>query len=127
VIVAERRLAATGQSGLTEVAVRLYRPEPDDTAWLCRCEIGWPDGTWSSAAAGVDAVQALIPAPQKIGIELYTSPYTEPGPSSGTSTVADMDFQLLATCVTCSSATIGTCEFGTLRADMRPRVPRLNE
>lgn len=54
-------------------------PELEGSAWRCAYEIGWPDGSRASAAYGVDAVQALELAMQKIGIELYMSDAHEAG------------------------------------------------
>jgi hypothetical protein len=79
VVIAQRRLIVSSSFGDKDVAVRLFQPKEDDGAWLCRYEINWPDGKWSSFAAGADSVQALVLALQKIAIELYTSKYHEAG------------------------------------------------
>ena len=75
VLIAQRRLIVSGSSGDQEVPVRLFQPEENDGAWVCRYEIEWPNEKWSRFAAGVDSVQALLLALQKIGIEIYTSRY----------------------------------------------------
>ena len=46
---------------------------------MCRYEIGWPGQTRVSFAAGVDPVQAIYLMLQKIGMELYGSPYHASG------------------------------------------------
>ncbi|WP_425330050.1 DUF6968 family protein [Terrirubrum flagellatum] len=51
------------------VPIRIFAPVVNEAHFLCRYEIGWPEGAWTSAAAGVDAVQALHLALQKIGVE----------------------------------------------------------
>jgi hypothetical protein len=79
VLVAQRRLMISDPAGDREVAIRLYQPEGKDGAWGCRYEIDWPDRNWSSSAWGVDSMQALIYALQKIGTEIYTSIYHESG------------------------------------------------
>jgi hypothetical protein len=71
--IATRVLTWRRADGEKDVPVRLFRPEPDDRAWICRYEIAWPDTTFASAAYGRDAVQALVHALQKIAIELYVS------------------------------------------------------
>lgn len=47
--------------------------------WICRYSIGWPDSARDSFGAGVDSIQALHLALQKIGIELYASAYHKAG------------------------------------------------
>lgn len=61
------------------VHVRLYMPEQDEQAWICKYEIGWPAGEKRSFARGVDAIQAILLALYKIGIEIYTSDYHKAG------------------------------------------------
>jgi Domain of unknown function (DUF6968) len=73
VIIAHRRLILSTPSGETEVPVRLFQPEEDGGAWICRYEIEWPGEKWSRYAAGVASIQALILALQLIGIAIYTS------------------------------------------------------
>jgi uncharacterized protein DUF6968 len=75
VIIAHRRLILNGPSGEVEVPVRLFQPEEDGAAWICRYEIEWPSEKRSRYAAGVDSIQALMLALQLIGIEIYTSRY----------------------------------------------------
>jgi hypothetical protein len=62
-----------------DVQVRLYQPEQDEQAWICKYEIGWPTGAKHSFARGVDAIQAILLALYKIGIEIYTSDYHRAG------------------------------------------------
>jgi hypothetical protein len=62
-----------------DVQVRLYMPEQDEQAWVCKYEIGWPTGVKRSLARGVDAIQAILLALYKIGIEIYTSDYHKAG------------------------------------------------
>ncbi len=78
-LIAQRRLVVSSPSGDQDVPVRLFRPEQNDGAWICRYEIDWPNEKWSRFAAGADSVQALILALQKIGIEIYTSSYHQSG------------------------------------------------
>ena len=79
VLIAQRRLIVSSPSGDQDVPVRLFQPEQNDGAWICRYEIDWPNEKWSRFAAGVDSVQALILALQKIGVEIYTSSYHQSG------------------------------------------------
>jgi hypothetical protein len=69
------------RSGITdaEVAVRLFAPEENEGTWWCRYEIDWPNGKKASAAAGVDSIQAIVLALQKIGVELYCSDHHKSG------------------------------------------------
>ena len=72
-VIATRTLMLQTGGGNAEVPVRVFAPEPDDNAWICRFEIDWPEGKHERWAAGVDAVQALVQALQIIGVLLYTS------------------------------------------------------
>lgn len=56
-----------------DVPVSIFVPAEEGGAWQCRYEIGWPDVLRESAALGVDALQALHRAMQKIAVELYAS------------------------------------------------------
>ena len=62
-----------------DVHVNIFAPRQDDNAWNCDYEIKWPEENWSSYAGGVDSVQALILALQKIGAEIYFSDYHKSG------------------------------------------------
>lgn len=62
-----------------EVPIRIHAPREDGECWMCDYEIDWPHETWRRYAAGLDAVQALVLALQKIGTELYTSEYHQSG------------------------------------------------
>jgi Domain of unknown function (DUF6968) len=73
--IAHRRLMASSALGDTEIAIRLFKPEESDGAWICRYEIDWPSRKQSSFAAGIDSIQALLLALQRIGVEIYTSAY----------------------------------------------------
>lgn len=78
-IIATRTLTLRDPKGEVRIPIRIQTPRPDGAAWMCGYEIEWPHGTWKSAAAGVDAVQALVLALQKIGTELYASEYHRSG------------------------------------------------
>lgn len=62
-----------------DIPIRVFAPEQQDGNWICRYEIEWPHGTWRSAAGGMDSMQALLLAGQKIGTEVYTSEYHKEG------------------------------------------------
>jgi hypothetical protein len=72
-MIAFRVLKLRHKTQLIDVPVRLFAPVRDEEAWCCRYEIGWPFSPRESAAFGVDSVQALALALQKIGFDLYTS------------------------------------------------------
>lgn len=73
--IATRKLNVKEQDRDIEVEIRLFEPQPENDAWACRYEIDWPSGLKSGNAMGVDAIQAMLLALQKIGIILYTSDY----------------------------------------------------
>ena len=61
------------------VSVGIHAPEESDRSWICRYEIGWPEGKAERWGGGVDAVQALLSALQMIGAELNTSKQHQSG------------------------------------------------
>lgn len=71
--VAERILHVETDHGRQPVAIRVFQPLDTGFDWVCRYEIDWPEGTRQSSAHGVDGIQALHLALQKIGIDLYVS------------------------------------------------------
>jgi hypothetical protein len=77
--IAYRRLITSSASGDIDVPIRLFKPEENDGAWICRYEIEWPDQKHSGFAAGADSIQALVLALQRIGVEIYTSAYHKTG------------------------------------------------
>jgi Domain of unknown function (DUF6968) len=77
--IAHRQLTTSTELGDTEVSIRLFKPEESDGAWICRYEIDWPSRKQSSFAAGIDSIQALLLALQRIGVEIYTSAYHQAG------------------------------------------------
>jgi hypothetical protein len=79
VIIATRTLKFRNGSGDVEIRIDIFSPERDGNAWKCSYEIGWPHGKWSSYAAGLDSVQAILLALHKIGVEIYFSDYHETG------------------------------------------------
>lgn len=74
-IIATRNLNLSLKSGEESVGISIYAPESQDETWVCRYAIEWPGRTRASFAVGVDSVQAIYLAMQKIGMELYVSPY----------------------------------------------------
>ena len=74
-IVATRNLMLTSDAGEERVEIVIRTPEFMNDMWVCRYDIGWPGQPRTSVAAGVDSIQALHLALQKIGMELYVSPY----------------------------------------------------
>ena len=78
-VIATRTLALQADAGNVEIPVRIFAPEQDENAWICRFDIDWPDGKYGRWAAGEDAVQALLHALQLIGVILYTSEHHKSG------------------------------------------------
>ena|ERR1700680_2453214 len=78
-LIAKRCFKIRCGTGNIEVPIRIFIPEEVDGAWQCRYEIIWPSDAKVSAAHGLDAVQAILLALQKIGIEIYASEYHESG------------------------------------------------
>ncbi|WP_143012295.1 DUF6968 family protein [Methylobacterium phyllostachyos] len=78
-IIAERLLSIRTGPESKECKISISAPEFSDGMWICRYTIGWPDAAWDSFGAGVDSVQAIHLALQKIGVELYGSAYHKAG------------------------------------------------
>ena len=74
-IIASRLLISSHRAGEERVDISVFATELADGVWVCRYRIGWPDQPRTSSAAGVDSVQAIHLALQKIGMELYVSSY----------------------------------------------------
>lgn len=72
-IIAERVLSVSEADMKRRVVVRLFAPIQQTGDWACRYEIDWPEGRWTGSVAGIDAVQALHLALQKVGLDLYLS------------------------------------------------------
>lgn len=77
--IATRTLKLNLQNGIVDVPINIFLPERDGDSWMCHYEINWPDKPWRSAAGGLDSVQALHCAMEKIGIELYASAANKSG------------------------------------------------
>ena len=73
-IIAQRilKFVAGPHAGKT-VRISVHLPKQDGNGWSCGYDIDWPDRSRQSEAAGIDAIQALNIAMQKVGVELYTS------------------------------------------------------
>jgi hypothetical protein len=74
-LIGTRTLTVETNEGTKSVDVRMHLPEPSGTIWLCRYDIGWPEGKVESSAAGNDALHAVLMAMQKISQDLYMSRY----------------------------------------------------
>lgn len=78
-IIGTRTLQVRLDGRVANVEIRIRLPIGHGRAWSCRYEIDWPADRYESEAWGVDALQAVHLAMQKIASELYASPYHEKG------------------------------------------------
>lgn len=78
-IIATRHLVLREKNRNVEIPVRIHAPEKAEVDWICRFEIGWPEGEGKRWAGGVDAVQALELALKMIGAQIYTSDHHASG------------------------------------------------
>jgi uncharacterized protein DUF6968 len=78
-IIATRHLIFRDKGRTTDIPIRIHAPERAEVDWICRFEIGWPEGKVERWGTGVDAVQALLFALQMIGAEVYTSSQHQSG------------------------------------------------
>ncbi|KAA0123319.1 hypothetical protein CIW48_14215 [Methylobacterium sp. P1-11] len=74
-IIASRVLELVSSLGMRSFEISIYVPESQGGVWVCRYTTDWPHQKRQSYAAGVDSIQALHLALQKIGMELYVSPH----------------------------------------------------
>ncbi|WP_373322579.1 DUF6968 family protein [Methylobacterium cerastii] len=72
-LIATRLITLIQNSDKIQVEVRLFAPTKEEADWICRYEIDWPSARRSSFAAGLDSMQAIYLAQQKIGIDIYMS------------------------------------------------------
>lgn len=77
--IATRHLTVKTDEAEVDVPINISAPEPTDIDWICRFEIGWPEGNAKRYAVGIDPVQALAFAMQMIGAEIYASKHHEAG------------------------------------------------
>jgi hypothetical protein len=78
-IIATRVLTLARAEGDIAIPVRILSPTQGETAWTCRFEIDWPDGTLALDVGGVDAIQAIDMALKIIGSLIYASDHHESG------------------------------------------------
>ncbi len=78
-IISERIITLDSESGKLEKPIRLFAPVSQGTDWQCHYQIDWPDNRRTGFAAGLDSMQAIYLALQKIGFDLYMSAYHATG------------------------------------------------
>lgn len=80
-IIAFRTLTYAPLDGGPDIAIpiRMYAPEDFGGAAKCLFEIDWPHGQLKAYGAGMDDFQAIELTMQRIGVEIYNSPYHETG------------------------------------------------
>ena len=78
-IIATRSLFLRAENRDIEIPIRIHAPEKARVDWMCRFDIGWPEGKAERWGGGVDPIQALVMALQMIGVEIYASRYHELG------------------------------------------------
>lgn len=79
--IAERILKLDVGGDTIPIGVRIFAPQQieNERTWSCAYEIDWPKGLRKSAGFGIDGVQAILIAMQKIGAKIYTSDYHTSG------------------------------------------------
>ena len=78
-LIATRVLKLRQTAGVVDLPIRIFTPRREGASWFCKFEVGWPDGTLTMDAGGVDAVQALELALKMIGAQLYASDHHASG------------------------------------------------
>lgn len=78
-IVANRTLHYRDGASDIPIAVNIHAPAEAERCWECRFEIDWPDAKSSKVVRGIDGIQALYLAMQRIAEEVYGSAYHRNG------------------------------------------------
>ena len=78
-MIAGRLLILRSAKHEAEIPIQIFAPEKQEVDWICRFEIGWPDGKLERYASGIDAVQALLLALHMIGAQIYASDHHASG------------------------------------------------
>jgi hypothetical protein len=78
-LIASRVLTLREADAEIEIPIRIFAPQEEDDAWVCRYEIDWPEGTQAMTSWGGDSAQALILALSMIGADIYSSSYHKSG------------------------------------------------
>lgn len=78
-IIANRTLSY--RSGASDIAIpiNIHAPVEADRCWECRFEIHWPNEKSTKVVRGLDGMQALYLAMQRIAVEVYGSEYHQTG------------------------------------------------
>jgi len=71
-IAAQRVLHLVGEH-VFDVAITVEIPLPDEVDYKCRYSIAWPDKVFNGYAMGVDSLQALLLALQKIQADILSA------------------------------------------------------
>jgi hypothetical protein len=74
-----RRLHLKRGSAIEDIAVVVFGPIESNGNWICRYEIGWPEGVRSDEIGGADALQAIYLCLQAVALTLYASPHHKAG------------------------------------------------
>jgi hypothetical protein len=77
--IATRVLKLRRTTGEIEIPIRIFAPKQGANSWSCKLEVDWPDGTLTTVAGGVDAIQALHIALQIVGAQIYASDHHASG------------------------------------------------
>src|SRR5262245_16418492 len=72
-VILNRTLKIDAVGHQAEVPVKLYLPVNLGDHWQCEYEIGWPDSARRRKVYGIDSVQCLLLALNKVGADIYTS------------------------------------------------------
>jgi hypothetical protein len=72
-----QRLLKTLTTATAEVTISIERPFPNGQDFKCRYTIEWPEHTQHGNSMGIDAIQALILALQRLAVEINFSDYAK--------------------------------------------------
>lgn len=78
-LLATRNLTFLSNSDHVSIPIQISTPESHEKGWRCSYSIGWPHGSLVSEGWGIDPIQALWLTLQKIGTDIYVSPYHRSG------------------------------------------------
>lgn len=75
-VIAERKFRLKSDASVV-ITARVYRPLMDGDDFRCDYSIDWPGKSENGKAFGVDSVQALLLAIQRVGVDVYCSDYVK--------------------------------------------------
>lgn len=78
-IIGTRNITIRSGNGGINVPINVYAPVRNNTDWICRFDITWPNEKIEQWGTGEDGIEAIFHALKMIGALLYASDYHRQG------------------------------------------------